>query len=341
MNLTDMTLAQIEELLSGYPKFRAKQVYEWINKGAFIDEMSNIPKDIKAKLKDILFGGVEILNSDAPFNSVVKHLGRLDDGNIVESVLMKYSHGNSLCISSQVGCGMNCAFCASTIDGVVRNMTAGEMFFTVARLNHIFGDKNTRGVTNIVVMGSGEPFMNFDNIVKFIEMLRDRLGISPRNVTVSTCGIIEKIKAFGDADLGCNLALSLHAPNDEMRLKLMPVAKKYSVKETLNAMEYYFKKTGRRILIEYLLIKDINDSKETAKELSLLLKDMNCHVNLIPYNTVEERSFKAPSKSTVEGFLDILKAEGISATLRRELGDNIDAACGQLRRKHISNNSKE
>lgn len=338
MNLTDMSLKEIEEYLDGFPKFRAKQVFDWISKGETVEEMSNVPKDIKNKLNEIPFGGVSIMNLDAPFKTVVKHLDKLDDGNIVESVLMKYAHGNSLCISSQVGCNMGCKFCASTIDGVVRNLSAGEMFFTTALLNRIFGDKNSRGVTNIVVMGSGEPFANFDNLVKYIEFLKDRLSISARNITVSTCGIVEKIIEFADLNLGCNLALSLHAPNDDLRTSLMPIGKNYSVKETINAMEYFFKKTGRRILIEYLLIDGVNDSKKEAFELSGLLKGLNCHVNLIPYNTVEEREFKAPSKKTTETFLKILTENKISATLRRELGDEIDAACGQLRRKHINNN---
>ena len=338
MNLTDMNLEDLEKVLFAYPKFRAKQVFEWINKGVYIKDMSNLPKEIKEILLGLPFGGVEIINIDQPFKSVVKHLGKLEDGNIVESVLMKYKHGNSLCISSQVGCGMGCKFCASTIDGVVRNMTAGEMFFTVALLNRAFAEGTKRGVTNIVVMGSGEPLVNFDNLVKFIEFTRDRLNMSPRNITVSTCGIVEKITELADLKLGCNLALSLHAPSDELRKHLMPVADSYSIKETLNAMQYYFNKTGRRILIEYMLIKDINDSPKTARELGALLKGMNCHVNIIPYNSVEEHEFLPPSLKRVKAFVELLEENGISVTVRRELGDNIDAACGQLRRKHISNN---
>lgn len=337
MNLTEMSLDKLIELLSGFPKFRAKQVYEWISKGYRVNEMSNVPKDIKAVLNTVPFGGVEIMNIDAPFKTVVKYLCRLEDDNVVECVLMNYKHGNSLCISSQVGCSMGCAFCASTIDGCVRNMTSGEMYFTVALLNRLFSSGDKRGVTNIVIMGSGEPLINFNNTVKFIEDVRDRLGISPRNITVSTCGITENMIALADLNLGCNLALSLHAPNDAIRAKLMPIAEKYSVKVSVNALSYYFNKTGRRVLIEYILIKDINDDKNCVVQLSNLLRGLNCHVNVIPYNTVSEREFKAPSKAHAEHFVNELCTAGISATLRRELGDNIDAACGQLRRKYMKN----
>lgn len=338
MSLTDMSLNELEGLMTEFPSFRAKQVYDWISRGVTLTNMSNVPKDIKEMLSEVPFGGVDIINIDEPFDSVVKHLGKLDDGNVAESVLMKYAHGNSLCISSQVGCGMGCKFCASTIGGVVRNMTAGEMFFTTAVINRVFGSKNSRGVTNVVVMGSGEPFANFENLVKYIGFLKDRLEIGARNVTVSTCGLVERIVEFAEMNLGCNLALSLHAPNDELRKRLMPIANKYTVKETLNAMEYFFKRTGRRILIEYMLIKGINDSLDEAEELAELLKGLNCHVNLIPYNTVEERDFVSPSKRSVDSFYKVLHNKKISSTIRRELGDNINAACGQLRRKHINGN---
>lgn len=336
MNLTDMSLEEIIKILEKYPKFRAKQVFEWINNGCTLEQMSNVPKEIKEHLLSLPFGGVEVLNLKDDFDSVVKYLCRLDDGNVVECVLMNYNHGNSLCISSQVGCNMGCEFCASTIGGSVRNMTAGEMFFTVSILNRFFGSKEKRGVTNIVIMGSGEPLLNFDNTVRFVIMCRDRLGISPRNISISTCGIVDKMTELADLELGCNLALSLHAPNDEIRKQLMPIAGKYSIKETLNALTYYFNKTGRRVLIEYMLIKGINDSYECCKELSKILIGINCHVNIIPYNTVEEKSFVAPDRKTVERFNTDLIDLGISSTVRRELGDNIDAACGQLRHKFIS-----
>ncbi len=335
MNLIDMSIEEIASSLPEFPKFRAKQVYEWINKGAYIGEMNNIPKALKEKLVDFDFLGTEIINIDDEFKTVVKHLNKLHDNNVVESVLMNYKHGNSLCVSSQVGCAMDCAFCASTIGGVVRNVKASEMFFTVARLNERFKTNDKRGVTNIVIMGSGEPLLNLKEVVPFINMCSDRLNISKRNISVSTCGIVEGIVKLADENLGINLCLSLHAPNDEIRQKIMPIAKKYTLKETLNAMDYYYSKTKRRLIFEYVLIKDVNDSIDNAKELVELLKGKNAHVNLIPYNKVEELSFNSPSQKTVDTFLNTLVNGGISATKRRELGDNIDGACGQLRRKYL------
>lgn len=341
MNLTDMSLPELKNTLSDYPSFRAKQVYEWIGKGYYIDEMNNVPKDVKNELSKYPFGGVEIINIDDPFNRVIKYLNKLDDGNIVESVLMEYQHGNSLCISSQIGCSMGCTFCASTIDGVVRNLTAGEMAFQVARLNNRFATKDRRGVTNIVVMGSGEPLLNYDNLIKFIHLCKDNLGISPRNISISTCGIVENMRKFADEKLSCNLCLSLHAADEQTRQKLMPIAKEYSIEQTLNALDYYFKQTGRRTIVEYILIAEVNDSEADAENLAKLLRYKNTHVNLIPYNSVEELDYKAPSEKKVDGFLDVLTQSGISATKRRELGDKIDAACGQLRRKFIENKVEE
>lgn len=335
MNITDLTPKQLCALLSDFSPFRAKQVYGWIQKGCYPEEMHNVPADVIARIKELPFGGVEILNLDQPFHGVIKYLNRLDDGNVVESVLMEYKHGNTLCISSQVGCAMGCDFCASTLDGVVRNLTAGEMAFSVARVNRKFSTKERRGVTNIVVMGSGEPLLNLDNLITFIETCRDGMGISPRNISISTCGIVEGMVKLAGANLGCNLCLSLHAPNDELRKKLMPIAQKYTIQETLAALNTYFTQTGRRVLIEYLLIRDVNDQLEQAQELAGLLSGLPCHVNLIPFNTVAEKAYQAPEPRQVKRFLDVLLSRHVSATTRRELGDQIDAACGQLRRKYM------
>jgi 23S rRNA (adenine2503-C2)-methyltransferase len=251
---------------------------------------------------------------------------------------MKYKHGNSICVSTQVGCRMGCKFCASTLNGMVRNLTSGEILSEILIGEKILGER----ISNVVLMGSGEPFDNFDNVMKFIEVVNAEysLNIGQRHITVSTCGLVPKIKEFADKNTQITLAISLHAFSDEKRKQIMPIANKYSIKEILDACDYYINKTKRRVTFEYSLVKDVNDSKEDAKALAGLLKNMLCHVNLIPVNEVVENSFKRSSKKTIDEFESILKSYGVEVTVRREMGTDINAACGQLRRSYIESQDK-
>ena len=256
----------------------------------------------------------------------------------IEGVLMSYKHGNTICISTQVGCRMNCAFCASGLDGLVRNLTAGEMVGEVLAVNNDLGNGD-RQITNIVLMGSGEPLDNYDNVIKFINMISDANGIniSKRNISLSTCGLCDKIYNLADDLGGVTLTISLHAPNDKIRGQIMPINKVYNIDEILKAVKYYFDKTGRRIIFEYSMIKGVNDSVDCAKELSLLLKGLPCHVNLINLNYVKEKGLQSSGKEPVQAFLKVLDKNGISATIRRTMGRDIEGACGQLRRKILKN----
>ena len=261
-----------------------------------------------------------------------KFLFELDDGNMIESVLMKYNYGNSVCISSQAGCRMGCRFCASTIDGLERNLTASEMLRQIYAIQKITGER----VSNIVVMGSGEPLDNYDNFVRFVHMISDEHGlhISQRNITASTCGIIPNMLRLAEEGLQITLALSLHGSNQEKRKKLMPVANKYELTDVLKACDVYFEKTGRRVTFEYSLVKDVNDQDEDVKELAAMLKNRNCHLNLIPVNPIRERDFKKPDGKNARDFKNKLEKNGINVTIRRERGSDIDGACGQLRRRY-------
>ena len=297
------------------------------------DEMSNISKTFIEKLKENSYlvnlkqEAVQISKLDG----TRKYLFLLEDGNVIESVLMKYKHGNSVCISSQVGCRMGCRFCASTLDGLVRGLTASEMLDQIYHIGRDIGER----ISNVVVMGTGEPMDNFDNLLKFIELLTDEngLNISQRNLTVSTCGIVPKMRELADKKLQITLALSLHASTQEKRRELMPVANKFELHEVLEACDYYFEKTGRRITFEYSLVHGVNDTPEDAKELMGILKDRNCHLNLIPVNPIKERNYEKPDKKSAENFKNKLEKNGINVTIRREMGSDIDGACGQLRRK--------
>ena len=278
------------------------------------------------------FTMLEIVDKQvSSIDGTAKYLFRLQDGNLIESVLMKYKHGNSVCISSQAGCRMGCKFCASTIDGLKRNLTPSEMLEQIYRIQLESGER----VSNVVVMGTGEPFDNYNNLIRFLRLLTDENGvhISARNITVSTCGIVPNIKAFAEEDMQVTLAISLHAPNNEKRRKMMPIANKYSIEELLEACRYFFEKTGRRITFEYSLADGVNDSSQDARELISLLKGMNCHVNLIPINPVEELEFEGSAKKVAEKFKNKLEKSRINVTIRREMGRDIDGACGQLRRK--------
>ena len=326
---------QEEMLAIGEKGFRSRQIYSWIHEKLVDDfeEMTNLPKALRQKLEAAYeIRRVEIEKRQiSKIDGTNKFLFCLKDGNMVESVLMKYKHGNSVCISSQVGCRMGCRFCASTLDGLERNLTPSEMLRQVYQIQKITGER----VSNIVIMGTGEPLDNYDNFLKFIHMVSDEhgLNISQRNITASTCGIVPNIRKLAEEKLQITLALSLHGSNQEKRRSLMPVANKYELHEVLEACDYYFEKTGRRITFEYSLVHGVNDTPEDAKELMGILKDRNCHLNLIPVNPIKERNYEKPDKKSAENFKNKLEKNGINVTIRREMGSDIDGACGQLRRK--------
>ena len=316
--------------------FRAKQIYSWLHEHLVTsyEEMGNIPGKLKEKLKAYPIVALEMVDEQiSAIDGTRKYLFRLSDGNVIESVLMRYKHGNSVCISSQVGCKMGCRFCASTIGGWTRNLLPSEMLDQIYRIQSITGER----VSNVVVMGTGEPMDNYDNIVRFVHLLSDEggLNISQRNITVSTCGIVPKIYELAKEKLQITLALSLHAPNDEKRRELMPVAQRYSMDEVLDACRNYFQETGRRITFEYSLVAGVNDSDEDARELSSRIHDINCHVNLIPVNPIKERSYRRSTHLAVENFKIKLEKCGINVTIRREMGSDIDGACGQLRKSYM------
>lgn len=326
---------QEEMLAIGEKGFRSRQIYSWIHEKLVDDfeEMTNLPKTLRQKLEVAYeIRRVEMEKRQiSKIDGTNKFLFCLKDGNMVESVLMKYKHGNSVCISSQVGCRMGCRFCASTLDGLERNLTPSEMLRQVYQIQKITGER----VSNIVIMGTGEPLDNYDNFLKFIHMVSDEhgLNISQRNITASTCGIVPNIRKLAEEKLQITLALSLHGSNQEKRRSLMPVANKYELHEVLEACDYYFEKTGRRITFEYSLVHGVNDTPEDAKELMGILKDRNCHLNLIPVNPIKERNYEKPDKKSAENFKNKLEKNGINVTIRREMGSDIDGACGQLRRK--------
>ncbi len=330
---------ELQELILqlGEKKFRAAQVYEWIHKKNVdsYDEMSNISAKLKSELeKKYYVNSIKILEKyESKLDGTCKYLMKLHDGNIIESVLMRYNHGNSVCISSQVGCRMGCKFCASTLDGLVRGLEPAEMVGQIYKIQKDCGER----ISNVVVMGSGEPLDNYDVLIKFIKILTDEngLNISQRNITVSTCGIVPMMRRLADEKLSITLAVSLHSPTDEMRRQIMPIANKYSINEILDACRYYFDVTGRRISFEYSLIKDNNDTKECAIKLCEILKGMNCHVNLIPINPVKERNFKRSERTYVLNFKNMLEKNSINVTIRREMGADINAACGQLRKSYM------
>ena len=324
----------VEELKE--PKFRAKQLYEWmhVHLASDFEEMTNVPKKLKEKLTETC-EYVSLKQIDCQVSKIDgtrKYLFELSDGEMVESVWMSYKHGNSVCISSQVGCKMGCRFCASTLDGWLRNLTPSEMLDQIYRISRDTGER----VSNLVVMGTGEPLDNYDNLLNFVRLLSDEKGlnISQRNITVSTCGLVPKIKQLADEDLAITLAISLHASNQEKRLALMPIAKTYDIHEVVDATRYYFDKTGRRITFEYSLVAGVNDSDEDARELGQLIGDINCHVNLIPVNPIKERDYTAPTAERAFAFQKKIEKYIKNVTIRREMGRDIDGACGQLRKRH-------
>lgn len=333
---------QNELEMLGEKKFRAKQVYEWlhIRLADSFEEMTNLPKALREKLDTeyVILPVLMLEKQESALDGTNKFLFQLYDGNVVESVLMRYKHGNSVCISSQVGCRMGCRFCASTIGGLARNLSASEMLGQIYQIQKMIGER----ISNVVVMGTGEPLDNYENFVRFIRLLTDEHGlhISQRNVTVSTCGIVPRMLELAEENLQITLALSLHGANQEKRRSLMPVADQYELDEVLHACDEYFRKTGRRVTFEYSLVSGVNDTDEDAQELIRILKPRNCHLNLIPVNPIKERSFDRPSRKNALNFKNKLEKRGINVTIRREMGADIDGACGQLRRTFVQTNKE-
>ena len=336
--ISSYTEPQLAELVKemGQPAFRAKQLFKWLHEkqARSFSAMTDQPKAFLAALEERFF--IETLETERRQQSkdgTVKYLFRLPDGNCIETVLMRYSYGNTVCVSTQVGCRMGCRFCASTLDGMVRNLAPSEMLDQIYRIQTISGER----VDNIVIMGSGEPMDNFQNVVQFLKLINSDKGlhISARNITVSTCGLVDKIRELADLQLQITLAISLHAPNDELRKTMMPIANKYSIEQIMEACRYYLKQTGRRISFEYSLVKGVNDTQECAEQLSGLLHGMNCHVNLIPVNPIKERDYRQSEKQAIAAFKNKLERNGINVTIRREMGRDIDGACGQLRKSYM------
>ena len=335
--LKNMTEEELKEFLKsiGEKPFRGTQIFSWIYKGAkTVDDMNNIPKSLREKLEKVSYIGniKQELVLESKVDKCKKYLFELNDGNIVETVMMDYGDRVTVCISNQVGCRMGCKFCASTLEGLIRNLEPWEILDQIMKVQE---DVNKR-VSNLVLMGSGEPLDNFENTKKFLKLVNEKngLNIGYRHITLSTCGVVPKIYEFADLELPINLALSLHSPFDEERKKIMPVANAYKVDDIIKACKYYIKKTNRRVTFEYSLIKGVNDSKKEADEIVRLLRGMLCHVNLIPINKVEERDFERPDKTYIYKFRDILEKNNIPATVRISMGSDIGGACGQLRRKH-------
>lgn len=334
-----MTLDEIKNWmeLNGEKAFRAKQIIDWIYKGVFsFDNMRNIPRETSEKVKKAFYIGVpEVVKKfKSESDDTEKFLFKYADGNVIECVVMKYDYGNSICVSTQVGCRMGCSFCASTIGGRIRDLSSGEMLGEVLRAQSEIGDR----ISNVVLMGSGEPLDNYDNVIKFIRHLNASYGlnIGQRHITLSTCGLVPKIYKLIEEGFQITLAISLHAPNDELRKQMMPIANKYTIEEIMEACKKYIEITKRRVTFEYSLVKDVNDSVESAKELANILHGMLCHVNIIPVNTVKETKYEKPSKRRILEFCSVLNKFNIENTIRKEMGADIDAACGQLRRNYLN-----
>ncbi len=337
-DIKSMTLTELKEDMAQLSEksFRAGQIYDWMHKklARGFDEMTNLSAALREKCKErYTYTALQAVQvQESAIDGTKKYLFALSDGNVVESVWMKYKHGNSVCISSQVGCRMGCAFCASTLDGLERNLTPSEMLDQIYSISLLTGER----VSNVVVMGTGEPMDNYDNLLRFIRLLtaEEGLHISQRNITVSTCGLVPNMRRLAEEKLQITLALSLHATTDEKRKRLMPIANKYSIAELMDTCSYYFEQTGRRITFEYSLVGGVNDTDEDAAELIQLVKPLNCHVNLIPVNPIKERDFVQSENEAIQAFKNKLEKNRINVTIRREMGRDIDGACGQLRRRH-------
>lgn len=343
--LLDLSLEEIEKIVidMGEQKFHAKQIFDAIFSGKQINEITNISKAMRDKLQEnFVANPIKIYTKLVSKDNTIKYVYDLADNNLIEGVLMSYHHGNTICVSTQVGCRMGCKFCASSLNGLIRNLTAGEMLGQVLLANReVGGTRENRKITNIVLMGSGEPLDNYDEVVKFIKLVNEKfcLNISQRNISLSTCGLPDKIKKLADDGLSVTLTISLHAPTDEIRKKIMPIAERYSLKEIFESVKYYFEKTGRRIIFEYSMIKGLNDSFDCAEKLRQLTSNLSCHINLIPLNSVEERELMGTGKHQVYAFCEKLQSLGASASVRRTMGEDIEGACGQLRNKIINNNN--
>lgn len=335
MNIYDLTLEKLENYFIGIneKKYRAKQVFSWLyeKRVTTFEEMTDLKKDLIEKLKEDFYIYIPEIVKEEHDKDVSKFLFKLKDGEHIESVVMYHDYGISLCISSQVGCNMNCSFCESGKRKKVRNLFPSEMLLQIIAIEKIIKKR----ISHIVVMGIGEPFDNFDNLVTFIENANNPKGleIGSRHITVSTCGIVPKIYEFSKLKYQVNLAISLHAPNDELRSKIMPINKVYKLEELLTAIKAYIKETNRRVTFEYILLSGVNDSEKCAKELARLVKGMNAYINLIPYNEGSSKIYTRPKNDDIVKFYDIIKREGINVTVRREFGSKISAACGQLRSK--------
>ena len=339
VDIKSLSLTQLQEEMAalGEKAFRAKQLYQWMHQklARDYDSMTNLP----CKLRELLAEQYaytclrQVQMQESRIDGTRKFLFALEDGHVVESVWMRYKHGNSVCISSQVGCRMGCRFCASTLGGLVRNLRPGEMLDQVYAISLLTGER----VSNVVVMGTGEPLDNYDSLIQFLTMLTDENGlhISARNITVSTCGLVPQMKRLADEKLQITLALSLHGATDEKRRELMPIANKYSIAELMEACEYYFTNTGRRITFEYSLVGGVNDTQEDAQRLSRLAGPLRCHVNLIPVNPIREREYVQSDMHRIQAFKNYLEKNKINVTIRREMGRDIDGACGQLRRSYM------
>ena len=340
--IKSMTLAELRNALSmlGQPAFRARQVYHWLHRGVrSFEEMTDLSKLLRQTLAQnyLLTAPKVVRRQESALDGTVKYLWQLHDGNCVETVLMRYHHGNTVCISSEVGCPMGCAFCASTIGGLVRKLSAGEMLDEVLFTELDSGQE----ISNIVLMGIGEPLDNYDNVCRFLELVNseDGMNIGMRHISLSTCGIVPRILELAESRLQLTLSVSLHAPDDETRSTIMPVNRRWPVEELLAACRTYYEKTGRRISFEYAMIRGVNDSPETAALLLKKLRGLPAHVNLIPLNNVEESPLKPSERITVLKFQKLLEDQGVACTVRRTLGSDIDASCGQLRRKYTTRNA--
>lgn len=334
-NIRDFTLQELEEelILIGEKKFRAKQIFAWLFRSVkSFDEMTDLSKELITKLKEnYVLNLIELADFKKSKDGTIKYLFKLNDGSKIESVLMEYKYGYAACVSNQVGCKMGCNFCASARIGFIRNLTPGEIISQILKIEEYSGEK----ISNVVFMGIGEPFDNYDNIMNSIRIMNDPKGlnIGARHISVSTCGIVEKIKQFADENLQCNLCISLHSSRDEVRSDMMPINNKYCIKEVIDACKIYIQKTNRRVTFEYAMVDGINDSLDDAVHLAKLLHGILCHVNLIPINKIKDGKYEKTSIEKMMAFRDLLNEKGIVATIRRELGSDISAACGQLVRR--------
>lgn len=340
IELSSLTFEEMEVFFKsiGEQKFRAEQLFSYIHKnyGTEIMEITVFSKALRDKLKSTsTIEKIQIFKRfDSKIDNTKKYLFLLEDNNIIEGVIMEYTHGLTACISTQVGCRMGCSFCASTKEGLVRNLTPFEMASQIYKMEEDLGNK----INNIVLMGSGEPLDNYENVIKFLNIIHHEKGhnISFRNITLSTCGLVPKIYQLADEEIPITLSISLHSPFDERRREIMPIGRKYSVKEIIEACKYYYKKNNRRITMEYTVIQGINDREKDLKELNKILKGLNCHINLIPLNPIEEYCKGRPPISNIEKFQEDLIRAGIPTTIRKEMGRDINASCGQLRRRYIN-----